>query len=114
MGAHSVLSDSWQPHGLQPTRLLLSMGFPRQEHGCGLPFPSPGDLSDPEIEPTLLVSPALAGGFFTTVSNWEAPILYDWGPVARGNVDTATHRGEQHGSLGGRSDKIRNIRGFAD
>ena len=61
MGAHSVLSDSWQPHGLQPTRLLLSMGFPRQEHGCGLPFPSPGDLSDPGIEP---VSPVLEGGFF--------------------------------------------------
>ena len=29
----------------------------------GLPFPSPGDLPDPGIEP---VSPALAGGFFTT------------------------------------------------
>ena len=29
----------------------------------GLPFPSAGDLSDPRIEP---VSPALAGGFFTT------------------------------------------------
>ena len=41
----------------------LSMGFPRQEYWNGLPFPSPGDLPDPGIEP---VSPALAGGFFTT------------------------------------------------
>ena len=41
----------------------LSMGFPRQEYWSGLPFPSPGDLSDPGIEP---VSPALAGGFITT------------------------------------------------
>jgi len=41
----------------------LSTGFPRQEYWSGLPFPSPGDLSDPEIEPT---SPVLAGGFFTT------------------------------------------------
>ena len=41
----------------------LSMGFPRQEYWSGLPFPSPGDLSNPVIEPT---SPALAGGFFTT------------------------------------------------
>ena len=40
----------------------LSMGFPRQEYWSGLPFPSPGDLPDPGIEPT---SPAL-GGFFTT------------------------------------------------
>ena len=30
-----------------------------------LPFP-PGDLPDPGIEPELLASPALAGGFFTT------------------------------------------------
>ena len=30
----------------------LSMRFPRQEYWCGLPFPSPGDLPDPGIEPT--------------------------------------------------------------
>ena len=41
----------------------LSMGFPRQEYWSGWPFPSPGDLPDPGIEPA---SPALAGGFFTT------------------------------------------------
>ena len=32
----------------------------------GSPFPTPGDLLDPGIEPTTLVSPALAAGFFTT------------------------------------------------
>ena len=42
------------------------MGFPRQEYWSGLPFPTPGDLPDPEIELTSLASPALAGGFFTT------------------------------------------------
>ena len=41
----------------------LSMGIPRQEYWSGLPFPPPGDLSDPGVEPG---SPALAGGFFTT------------------------------------------------
>ena len=40
----------------------LSMGFSRQEFWSRLPFPSPGGLSDPGIEPT---SPALAGRFFT-------------------------------------------------
>ena len=40
----------------------LSMGFPRQEFWSELPFPSPGDLPDPAIEPA---SPALAGEFFT-------------------------------------------------
>ena len=34
----------------------LSMGFPRQKYWSGLPFPSPGDLPDPAIEPG---SPAL-------------------------------------------------------
>ena len=43
----------------------LSMGFPRQEYWSVLPFPSPGDLPDPEIKPTSRVSPALAGAFFT-------------------------------------------------
>ena len=37
-------------------RAPLSMGFSRQEHWSGLPFPSPGDLPDPGIE---LASPAL-------------------------------------------------------
>ena len=37
----------------------LSMGFSRQEYQSGLPFPSPGDLPDPGIEPQSPVSPAL-------------------------------------------------------
>ena len=45
----------------------LSMGLPRQEYWSGLPLPLPGDLPNLGIEPTSLGSPALAGGFFTTV-----------------------------------------------
>ena len=44
----------------------LSMGFFRQEYWSGLPFPPPGDFPNPGIESLSLVSPALAGGFFTT------------------------------------------------
>ena len=44
----------------------LSIGFSRQEYWSGLPFPTPGHLPDPGIEPSSLVSPVLAGGFFTT------------------------------------------------
>ena len=40
-----------------------NMGFSRQEYWSGLPFPTPGDLLNPGIEPT---SPALAGQSFTT------------------------------------------------
>ena len=41
--------------------------FPRQEYRSGLPFPSPGDLSDPGTESESPASPALTGGFFITV-----------------------------------------------
>ena len=44
-----------------------SLGFSRQEHWSGLPFPSPGDLPDPEAEPAFLVFLALTGRFFTIV-----------------------------------------------
>ena len=44
----------------------LSMRFCRQEYWNRLPFPSPGDLPDPGIEPASPASPALhASGFFT-------------------------------------------------
>ena len=45
----------------------LSMGFSRREYWSGLPFPTPGNLPDPEIELASPGSPALAGGFFTTI-----------------------------------------------
>ena len=41
----------------------MSIGFPRQEYGSGMPFPSPAGLPDPGVEH---MSPALAGGFLTT------------------------------------------------
>ena len=56
-------------------RALLSMEFCRQEYRSGLPFPSPGDLPDPGIEPTSLESPALAGQFFTTVPPGKPGVL---------------------------------------
>ena len=52
----SVVSDSLQPHGAQPTRLLCPWGFSRQEHWSGLPCPPPGDLPNPGTKPR---SPAL-------------------------------------------------------
>jgi len=46
------------------------MEFSRQEYWSGLPFPSPGDLSNPGIEPT---SSALAGRFYMTVPPGKPP-----------------------------------------
>ena len=53
----------------------LSMGFSRQEYWSGLPSPPPGDLPDPGIKPASLMSPVLAGRFFTTSTPWEAPLF---------------------------------------
>ena len=51
----SVISDSLPPH-VMAQQAPLFMGFPRQEYWEGLPFPSPGDLPHPGMEPR---SPAL-------------------------------------------------------
>ena len=55
-------------------RALLPVGFSRQEYWRGLPFPPPGDLPDPGIEPESLKSPALAGWFLTTSATSEAHV----------------------------------------
>jgi len=99
---HSVVSDSLQPCGwIHRYKLLyvhfmdcliaksclslfatlwtvarqapLSKGFSRQEYWSGLPCPPPGDLPDPGIKLLSLMSPVLAGRFFTSSSTWEAP-----------------------------------------
>ena len=49
-----------------------SMGFSKQEYWSGLLCPPPEDLPDPEMEHVSLLSPALAGVFFTTSATWEA------------------------------------------
>ena len=55
----------------------LSMGFSRHEYWSGSPFPSPGDLPDPGIEPvspTLQAVSCITGGFFTEAPGKPVPI----------------------------------------
>ena len=54
----------------------LSMEFSRQEQWSELPFPSPGELPYPGIEPIPLMFPALPGGFFTTGQPGKPYFLY--------------------------------------
>ena len=51
---------------------LLSIGLSWQEYWDGLPFPPPGDLSDPGIETVSPVDSALAEEFFTTSTTSKA------------------------------------------
>ena len=78
----------------------LSMGFSRQEYCSGLPFPSPGDLSDPGIEPrspALQADSCIVGRFFTNWIMTEAQrdrkvlVFQEWGEDlswCRMNLDT--------------------------
>ena len=53
------------------SRLLCPWGFSRKEYWSELPCPPPGYLPDPGIKPLSLMSPALAGRFFTTSATCE-------------------------------------------
>ena len=72
--ACSVASDSLRPHGQAP----LSMEVSRQEYWSGLPFPSPGDLSDLGIEPASPVFLTLSAD--TQLSHWYFQFKYS-GPL---------------------------------
>ena len=62
------LCDLW----IIANQAALSLEFSRQEYWSGLPFPSLGNLPNPGIKPASLMSPTLAGRFFTTTTIWEA------------------------------------------
>ena len=74
----SVMSNSFMiPKESVAHQDPLWIGFSMQEYWSGLPCPPPGD-PDPGIDPASLMSPALAGGFFTTTTTWEAQFLCGW------------------------------------
>ena len=49
--SHYAVSNSFGTPWIVACQASLSMGFPRQEYWSGLPFPSPGDLPQPAVEP---------------------------------------------------------------
>ena len=55
------------------SQVPLSMGFSRQEYWKELPFPPPGDLPDPGMEPVSPVSPALQVDPLP-LSHWGSPL----------------------------------------
>jgi len=67
--SHSVVSNSLQPYGLQPTRLHCPWDFPGKNTGVDCHFLLQGIFPTQESNPRLLVSPALAARFFTIVAS---------------------------------------------
>ena len=72
----------------------LSMEFSRQEYWNRLPFPTPGDLSNPRIN-LHLTSPELAGGFFFTTAPPGKPIVAAR-RVLTGTVGSGIDTGRKH------------------
>ena len=90
-----------RPHGLHPARLFCPWGFSRQESWSGLPFPTPGDLPDPGMEPVFLTSPALAGRFFLPLAPPGKPInsnLNSCGRPEASVLDSVAVEGSRRGS----------------
>ena len=82
--AHFLFFNVWKCQSLSRVWLFVTPGivacqappsaeFSRQAYWSGLPFPSPGDLPDPEIEPGVY---CIAGRFFTIWSTKEAWLLF--------------------------------------
>ena len=77
-GCCSVVSDCATPWTVAH-QAPLSTGFSRPEYWSGLPFPSPGDLPNPGIEPMSPAFPALASIFSTTEPPGKPQIgAYPW------------------------------------
>ena len=66
----------YNPLDCRARQAPLSMEFSRQQYWRGLPFSPPGDLPDPGIESTSLVSPALAGRFFATALSGKPSCVF--------------------------------------
>ena len=69
--SRSVMSNSLGPHGLY----IQSLEFSRQEYWSGLPFPSPGDLPNPGMEPR---SPALQADALTSEPTGKPKRKWKW------------------------------------
>ena len=70
--SRSVVSDSLPPPWTVARQAPLSMGFPRQEYQSGLPFPPPGDLPDPGIEPASGTSELMSQTLTKTLNHSRA------------------------------------------
>ena len=94
----SVMCDSLLPQGLQPVRFLCPWNFPWQEYWSGLPFPTPGDLPNPGIEPR---SPALQADALPAEPQdcMTSKMLCEFPPVSAGRgvcVTTQRQSGHRH------------------
>ena len=80
------MSDSVRPHSRQPTRLPPSLGFSRQEHWSGLPFPSPMQESEVAQSCPTLSDPMDCSPPGSSVHGIFQASVPEWGAVAFSNT----------------------------
>ena len=86
----SVVSDSLQLYGLQSARLLCQWDSPGKKTGVASHMLLQGIFPTQGLNPCFLLSPVLAGGFFTTSTTWEV----QWVPYRR-EISTQTRTREE-------------------
>ena len=94
----SVMSNSLTPWTVAH-QAPLSMEFSRQEYWSGLTCPPPGDLPDPGIEPTSLMSLALIGRWVLSSAIWGSVCTHT-------DTHTHTYTAEHFISVSNKSSKI--------
>ena len=78
----SVVSDSVRPHRRQPTKAPPSLGFSRQEHWSGLPFPSPMRESEVAQSCPTLCDPMDCSPPGSSVRGIFQARVLEWGAIA--------------------------------
>ena len=89
--SHLVMLDSWRPPWTEAHQAPLSLGFSRQEYWGGLPFPSPGEFSNPGIKPR---SPTLQADSLPSESPGKHNSFIN--PPLMNNLLGKVHRHFQH------------------
>ena len=107
MATHSSIL-AWKTPWTIPHQTPLSMGFSRQEYWSGLPFPPPGDLPNPGIEPVSHVSPALQADSLPDEPLWK-PLLVNVKPgLGENDAGGRGRNGQDHG-YSRRSSKVTDL-----
>ena len=85
-----LFATPWTVARQAPPPLEFSM----QEYWSRLPIPSPGDLSDPGIEPVSLTPPALGGRFFNTRPPGMPDIANMWNLKTKNDTNKLIYKTE--------------------
>ena len=98
MCAKSLQSSPTLCDPLDPLDFVILCPWDSSDKNTGMdccPLPPPGDLPNPGVKPKSLTSPALAAGFFTTSTSWEAHLYHKGQQMLHNRTPTTHQRADQ-------------------